>query len=59
MEEYGIVVMLFLIVVYVAVGSWMEKKQFKFGHETGAIILIGMSISFLVWFGAYKRALWF
>lgn len=48
-EEIGIVMMLGLLVVYVAVGSYMEHKQFKFGHETGAIILIGIIFSIIIW----------
>lgn len=47
--KYGIVLMLFLIVIYVFVGSWMEHKHFKFGHETGAIIIIGVVFSFAIW----------
>jgi hypothetical protein len=49
MEEIGIVMMLGLLVLYVAVGSYMEHKQFKFGHETGAIILIGTIFSIIIW----------
>ena len=41
--------MLGLLVVYVAVGSYMEHKQFKFGHETGAIILIATIVAIIIW----------
>ena len=55
-EEGGIVMMLLLLVTYVAVGSYMEKKKFKFGHETGAIILIGSLVSVIIWLIAKKIA---
>ena len=48
--------MLFLIASYVVVGSWMEHKHFKLGHETGAIILIGMVISVSVYFWSSAKA---
>ena len=52
MEERGIIGMLILISLYVVVGSWMEHKHFKLGHETGAIIIIGMLVSLAIYFWA-------
>ena len=53
-EENGIILMLFLICSYVVVGSWMEHKHLKLGHETGAIIIIGMLISLAIYYFAKK-----
>ena len=46
----GIILFSALLIVYVTVGSYMEIKKFSFGHETGAIILIGMMVSAVVIF---------
>ena len=32
------------MIVYVTVGTWMEKNGCGFGHETGVVIIIGMTI---------------
>jgi hypothetical protein len=48
--------MLFLISLYVVVGSWMEHKHFKLGHETGAIIIIGILVSTGIYFWAKWQA---
>lgn len=47
-EVQAILLFITILFVYVTVGSFMEKKQFKFGHETGAIILIGFAASFTI-----------
>lgn len=38
------IILLAIMVVYVAVGTWMERKGCGFGHETGVVILLGISI---------------
>ena len=46
--ELGIILFLFILITYIVVGSWMEKKHFKFGHETGMIIVVGIVISLII-----------
>ena len=46
--ELGIIIFLFILITYIVVGSWMEKKHFKFGHETGMIIVVGILISLVI-----------
>lgn len=46
--ELGIILFLFILITYIVVGSWMEKKHFKFGHETGMIIVVGIIISLII-----------
>jgi len=41
---------IFVLMVYITIGSYMEVKQFKFGHETGAIIIFGMGFSAIITF---------
>lgn len=40
-------IFIFVLTVYITVGSYMEVKQFAVGHETGAIIVFGFIFSFL------------
>lgn len=30
-----------LLILYIAIGSYMEVRKFSFGHETGVIIILG------------------
>ena len=34
-----------MLIIFVFVGSYMEHKRFKFGHETGVILIIGIIVS--------------
>jgi NhaP-type Na+/H+ or K+/H+ antiporter len=43
----GILLILVVLAVYISVGSFMETKKFKFGHETGFILIFGFLLSFL------------
>ena len=51
-EEQGlqIIFMVFLamLIFYTVVGLYMEKVKPPIGHETGVIVLLGMSISFVI-----------
>ena len=38
------IILVLIMIVYVTVGTWMEKNGCGFGHETGVVIIIGMSI---------------
>jgi len=38
------ILLLSIMVVYVVVGTCMEKKRCGFGHETGVVILLGIGI---------------
>ena len=35
-----------ILITYLSIGSFMEIKMYKWGHETGVIILFGIAISF-------------
>ena len=45
---YIYITFLFVLIVFVIVGGWMESKHLPFGHETGFIILFGMLISVIL-----------
>ena len=34
-----------VLILYITIGSWMEKKKFVCCHETGAIIFVGIILS--------------
>jgi len=36
------------MIVYVTVGTWMERKKCGFGHETGVVIIIGLLIGLIL-----------
>ena len=44
-ETIVYIVFLSVILFFIIVGSIMEAKKLKFGHETTAVILVGMAIS--------------
>jgi sodium/hydrogen exchanger-like protein 6/7/sodium/hydrogen exchanger 8 len=48
MSEGSIVIFL-LLMLYVIVGSTIEKKKLKFGHETGVVIIVGFIISYFAY----------
>jgi hypothetical protein len=45
---YIYITFLFVLIVFVFVGGWMEHKHLAFGHETGFIILFGILISYIL-----------
>jgi len=51
-EYIAYIMLLFIMLVYVTVGTCLEKKGCGFGHETGVVILVGIAIgAILVAFG--------
>lgn len=38
------ILLLVIMLVYVTMGTWMERRKCSFGHETGVVILLGISI---------------
>jgi len=44
----GFLIVLGMLLLYIVVGSCMEHMACKVGHETGAIILIGMAVSLII-----------
>ena len=44
----GLMVFITILVLYISVGSWMEKKKFVICHETGFIIVFGIILSILL-----------
>lgn len=45
LEFIGYMLVCVILILYLTIGSYMELKMFKWGHETGVIILIGVVIS--------------
>lgn len=41
----NILIILFMLILYIIVGGYMEHKKFPFGHETSFAILLGIFIS--------------
>ena len=37
-----------IMIVYVTVGTWMERNGCGFGHETGVVIIIGLFIGLIL-----------
>ena len=38
------IILILIMIIYVTVGTWMERSGCGFGHETGVVIILGMSI---------------
>ena len=47
LQIIGFLVTVVLLMLYLTIGMYMESKHFRFGHETGVIIIIGIIISIL------------
>lgn len=47
MEFVGYMLVCMILILYLTIGSYMELKMFKWGHETGVIILIGIIIGLI------------
>jgi uncharacterized membrane protein YjfL (UPF0719 family) len=45
----GLIMFMVMLILYITIGSYMEVKKFKFGHETGVIIIIGAFVSGLIY----------
>ena len=43
-EYIAYILLLSIMLVYVTVGTCLEKKGCGFGHETGVVILVGLAI---------------
>ena len=48
LEYLGYMMICFILIFYLSIGSYMELKMFKWGHETGVIILGGITISIII-----------
>lgn len=48
LEFVGFMMICFILILYLTIGSYMEMKMFKWGHETGVIIFCGMVISIII-----------
>lgn len=48
MEYLGFMLICLILIVYLTIGSYMEIKMFKWGHETGVIICFGIILSIIV-----------
>ena len=47
-QVIGLIAFTIILVLYIAIGMYMETKHFAIGHETGVIIIIGLCASLLV-----------
>ena len=47
-QTYAIMLFLVMLIFYINIGLYMEKKQFRFGHETGVVIIFGLAVSFTI-----------
>lgn len=45
MEFIGYMLVCVILMLYLTIGSYMELKMFKWGHETGVIIIIGIVVA--------------
>ena len=45
----GAIVIFAMFILYMVMGSLIERHHFVVGHEASFIIIIGMSLSFLAW----------
>ena len=50
MEFVGYMLVCVILILYLTIGSYMELKMFKWGHETGVIIFIGIIIGLIYHF---------
>jgi len=48
LEFVGFMMITFILLLYLTIGSYMEIKMFRWGHETGIIILCGILLSVIV-----------
>jgi len=48
------IILLSIMLVYVTVGTWMERRKCAFGHETGVVILLGIAIGAILRFTGEK-----
>ena len=46
-HAYVYIIFLSVLIAFVFVGAFMEHKRFKFGHETGVILVIGIIVSII------------
>jgi len=47
-EYFGIMVFLFMLILYTMIGSFMEQNKPCIGHETGIIMLITGTMSYIL-----------
>lgn len=47
-KKIGILIFLFMLVLYSIIGAYMDRKRPIIGHETGLIILLGCTISLIL-----------
>ena len=45
----GSIVVFLLLMAFVSMGSYIEKKKLKFGHETGGVIILGFICSYIAY----------
>ena len=48
-HAYIYIIFLVVLILFVFIGAFMEHKRFKFGHETGVILIIGIIVSVIAY----------
>jgi len=43
------IIFLIVLIAFVFIGAFMEHKRFRFGHETGVILVIGIIVSVIAY----------
>ena len=49
----GAIVIVFLIILYITMGVFIEHHRFPFGHEASLVILVGAGIAYSAYIGGY------
>ena len=50
----GAIIVMFVLIVYMFLGSLLEKYHCVVGHEAGLVILFGMIISLILYFSGHE-----
>lgn len=45
----GLILVLFMLVIFIAAAQVIERKKLKIGHETGVVMLAGLAISLVMY----------
>ena len=54
MRTVALVMFLGVLMFYILIGAWMEKKKFKVCHETGVVITFGAIFSIVLSYVSHR-----
>ena len=52
-----VIIIIFMLLLFVILGTYMEYKQTLFGHETGVALVAGLIISAIIHFATDEKTL--